>query len=287
MSIDHYENFPVASRLLPARWRAAVVALYHFARYADDLADEGEASSDSRLAALRTLARSLDSLAIAQASGSTPVWPANAPAQLLDQLYHAVVRHELPLAPLHRLLLAFQADVRHRAMQSRAQLLAYCEYSANPVGELLLHLYSRCEAATLALSNHICTGLQLVNFCQDVAIDLARQRYYLPADDLARWGLTLPSLPAARHSPAFRHAMAEQTAWAREQLLRGAPLAGMLPGRVGWELRLVVLGGLRILERIDAVAGNVFDHRPQLGRADWLLLAARLPRYARMQSSLK
>ncbi len=287
MSVDHYENFPVASRLLPARWRAAVMALYHFARHADDLADEGQASPEHRLMALNTLARSLDAIAMAQARGTLPRWPCGAPDSLLNPLHAAIVRHDLPLAPLHRLLLAFKADVRHRPVQTRPQLLAYCEYSADPVGELLLHLYEKAEPTTLTLSHHICTGLQLVNFCQDVAIDLPRERHYLPAEELARWGLHLSELPAARRTAAFRHAMAEQTHHARRHLLQGSPLATRLPGRAGWELRLVVLGGLRILERIDQVAGNVFDHRPQLRRRDWLLLAARVPRYARLQSGLK
>lgn len=278
MAPDHYENFPVASRLLPARLRPAVVALYRYARSADDLADEGNADPATRLAALAAYRAGLDCLAQHVALGAPPParWPEGAPATIFEPLRRAVQAHQLPLAPLGHLLVAFQHDVVQPRHPNRAALLHYCQHSADPVGELMLHLYQACTPTHLAWSHHICTGLQLTNFCQDVAIDLSRGRLYIPQDELAAAGLSEATLETAVGSAAWRQLMARQVAEARHHLLAGAPLARHIRGRAGWELRLVVLGGLRILTRIEAVDYDVFRHRPELGWTDWLALLARL-----------
>lgn len=280
MAPDHYENFPVASRLLPAALRPAVVALYRYAREADDLADEGTAPPAERLQALDAYAEALEVLERHRHDpderAAAIAWPAA--AATFEPLRRAVRDHQLPLEPLERLLMAFRQDVRHQPPADFQALLHYCEHSANPVGELMLHLYRACTPRHLNWSNHICTGLQLVNFCQDIAIDLARGRIYLPLDELEACQLQATTLAEAarNNTPTWHQFMAKQTNRARQYLLLGAPLTQQIPGRAGWELRLVVLGGLRILERIEAVNYNVFDHRPTLKWPDWLVMLSRI-----------
>ena len=275
MAVDHYENFPVASILLPRRLRPAVTDIYRFARTADDIADEGDAAAPARLAALRTYQQALD--AIDQGTAL----PAEAPQAVFGPLAQTLARHALPVAPLHRLLLAFIQDVTKTEYADEAELLDYCTRSANPVGEIMLHLYGHADARNLAESDAICTGLQLTNFCQDVAIDLRKPRLYLPLTDLHAAGIDPRDVAAAQGSPAWRGLMHQQVARARAFLLRGAPLALRVPGRIGWELRLVVCGGLRILHRIDAADYDVFNARPTLARPDWLAIARQALTYRR------
>lgn len=262
MAVDHYENFPVASLLLPAALRAPVQAIYRFARHADDLADEGDADAPTRLAQLAALDAQLDRIE----AGQPGDWPA---------LAEAVRSHRLPVAPLRDLLSAFAQDVTVHRYADDAALLDYCRRSADPVGRLLLALYGRSEAPLLAQSDAICSGLQLVNFWQDVALDWAKGRVYLPQAALAAHSVTEAQIAGQRCDARWRALMRERVAQARAMLSSGAPLALALGGRIGWELRLVVQGGLRIAERIDAVAGDVFRHRPRLGRLDWALMTAR------------
>lgn len=262
MSVDHYENFPVASWLLPAHLRAPVRAIYRFARTADDIADEGDDAPSLRLAKLAALAAQLDAIEAGRAND----WP---------DLAETVARHALPVALLRDLLSAFAQDVTVRHYADYAALLDYCRRSANPIGRLLLHLYRRHEPALAAQSDAICTALQLTNFWQDVALDFAKGRIYLPAAELHRFGVGEDAIGAGRVDAAWSALMAAQTARARAMLESGAPLARSLGGRIGFELRLVVQGGLRILERIDAVAGDVFGRRPVLRPLDWLRMSAR------------
>lgn len=262
MGVDHYENFPVASWLLPAHLRAAVRAIYRFARTADDIADEGDDAPPLRLARLAELAAQLDAIEAGRAND----WP---------DLAEAVRRHALPVALLRDLLSAFAQDVTVQRYADYPALLDYCRRSANPIGRLLLHLYRRNEPALAAQSDAICTGLQLTNFWQDVALDFAKGRIYLPAAELQRFGVGEDAIGAGRVDAAWSALMAAQTARARAMLESGAPLARALGGRIGFELRLVAQGGLRILERIDAVAGDVFRRRPLLRAGDWLRMSAR------------
>lgn len=269
--VGHYENFPVASWLCPPALRPAVMALYHFARTADDLADEGQATPAERLAQLATYRQALDGCLSGQPADA---WPA-----VFEPLARAVRQHALPANLLHDLISAFEQDVRHTAAghmyADTAELLAYCRLSANPVGRLLLHLYGVADAQALAQSDAICSALQLINFWQDLGEDLARQRHYLPADALTRHDLALTDFSA--HAPAPVQARAQALvaalcADARQLMLKGAPLARRLPGRAGWELRLVVQGGLRILDKIAATGHRSWLQRPTLGRADVPLL---------------
>ncbi len=270
MPVDHYENFPVASLLLPKRLREPVGAIYAFARTADDIADEGCCSDAERLAGLDACERGLERIA----AGLPP------DSALFARLAETVFDHALPLTPLRELLSAFRQDVTTRRYADYASLLDYCRRSANPVGRLMLALYEipfgQHEALRLGQSDNICTALQLINFWQDVAIDLKKDRIYLPAEDMRDFGVDEQMLHSAVMTPALRGLLAFQVNRARALMMHGAPLALALPGRIGLELRLVVQGGLRILEKIEAVDYDVFLRRPVLGALDWPLLALRL-----------
>jgi len=262
MSVGHYENFPVASWLLPRPLRPAVAAIYRFARTADDFADEGDVPAAERLAQLDAYRADLGRIA----AGREPDSP------VLARLAPVIAAHALPLQPFHDLLEAFSQDVVKQRYASFDEVLDYCRRSANPVGVLMLHLFDAAGGDNVRRSHAICTGLQLANFWQDVAVDWAKGRLYLPQDDLARFGVNEAQIAAGRVDDAWRRAMAFQVARTRALLQSGAPLAHALPGRIGWELRLVVQGGLRILERIDRAGGDVFRHRPVLRAPDWSLM---------------
>lgn len=271
-AVGHYENFPVASWLCPPALRPAVVAMYHFARTADDLADEGICPASERLAQLASYRQALD--ACLRGAVDDRLWP-----QVFMPLARAVERHTLPPALLHDLISAFEQDVRHTASghvyADTAELLAYCRLSANPVGRLLLHLYRVDDADALTQSDAICSALQLINFWQDISVDHPRGRHYLPADALARHGLTLADFGAAGSTVAAspcQALVAQLCGQARELMLGGAPLARRIPGRAGWELRLVVQGGLRILDKIAATGHRSWQQRSTVGKADIPLL---------------
>lgn len=265
MSVGHYENFPVASILVPARLRPAVVAIYRFARAADDLADEGDASPDARVAALDGFDAALDRIERGEAA-LTPPFPA---------LAFAIREHGLPLAPFHDLVSAFRQDVTVSRYANFEEVLAYCRHSANPVGRLLLALYRAQTPANLEASDAICTGLQLTNFWQDVAIDWQKDRVYLPQDDLRRFGVQETQIAEARVDDAWRALLRFEVARARGLLEAGRPLTRALPWRLGLELSAIISGGLRILDRIDAVGGDVFARRPVLAAGDWFAVAWR------------
>ena len=176
------------------------------------------------------------------------------------------------MAQLEALLDAFEQDVHNPTYPDRPALLDYCRRSANPVGRLLLHLYDVHDSRSLHQADAICTALQLTNFWQDLSVDLPRRRCYLPLADARRFGVSLDAGPPAEDSAATRALVADLVAWARATMLDGAPLAMRLEGRAGWELRAVVQGGLRILEKIDRMDHATLSHRPKLGRGDVPLL---------------
>lgn len=265
VSVDHYENFPVASWLCPPALRPAIAAIYWFARTADDIADEGDAPAQNRLADLAAYRADLD--AVAHGASPSARW-----AGVFQSLREALQRHALPPALLADLLSAFEQDVVRQRYADRADLLDYCRRSANPIGRLLLHLHGVDDAPALRRSDAICSALQLANFWQDLSVDTARGRLYVPEADCARHGVAPAALLAREDSPAIRALVASEVAWARELMLEGAPLVRSLPGRAGWELRLVVQGGLRILEKIEQLAFASLQRRPRLRRPDAPLL---------------
>jgi squalene synthase HpnC len=247
--IDHYENFPVASWLCPAPLRPAVVAIYHFARTADDMADEGQADADTRLRSLQAYAHDLQACADNPLFVS-PQWP-----QVFTPLATQIQSRALPLQPMLDLLDAFAQDVRYTHAQhryaSRAELLDYCRRSANPVGRLVLHLYGVHDEVALAQSDAICSALQLINFWQDLSVDLPRGRHYLPEGE----------------------SLTEEMKFARQLMLQASPLVHKVAGRGGWELRLVVQGGLRILDKLEGM--NPYQHRPALQAFDIVVMVWR------------
>jgi squalene synthase HpnC len=265
LRVDHYENFPVASWLCPPRLRPPIAAIYWFARTADDIADEGEAPAAQRLGDLAAYRAAL----LAAAAGH----PSEAWSPVFRPLARAIADHRLPLGPLQDLLSAFEQDVAKTrdgaGYADRTELVDYCRRSADPVGRLLLHLYGVGDAGSLARSDRVCTALQLINFWQDIGQDLARGRRYLPAADCAAHGID-PDRPHDAPREARVALVRALCAWAREVMLEGAPLVHRIPGRAGWELRLVVQGGLRILDRIEALGFDTFHARPKLGGADAL-----------------
>lgn len=260
MSVDHYENFPVASILLPGRLRPAVEAIYAFARSADDLADEGDAAPEQRLAALNAYEAELARID----SGADSEDP------LFARLASAIRRHELPIRPFYELLSAFKQDVLVSRYQTYDGLLDYCSRSANPVGTLMLHLYGAADEENIRDSDAICTALQLINFLQDVAIDLHKERIYIPLEDLNRYAISPAALDHPSARPRWRSMMKFEVERARALMLSGAPLALRLKGRIGFELRMVIQGGLHILDAIEAAEYDVFLHRPRLAKRDWL-----------------
>jgi squalene synthase HpnC len=268
VSVDHYENFPVASVLCPPRLRPPITAIYHFARTADDIADEGTAPADARLADLAEYRRDL--LAVTAGQPPSARW-----TRVFGPLAEQVARHALPVALLTDLLDAFSQDTHNPAYPDRAALLDYCRRSANPIGRLLLHLYGMTDETALRRSDAICTALQLINFWQDLRIDGPRGRHYVPETDRERHGVPLADLAACRDSPAARALVRELCGWAQGLMREGAPLVHQVPGRAGWELRLVVQGGLRVLEKIAAMDHAALLRRPALGAADAPMLLGR------------
>lgn len=252
-SIQHYENFPVASWLCPAPLRPGVLALYHFARTGDDLADEGHEAAHHRLDRLGQYRADLEScLQLNHPYTPSVQWP-----HVFGPLRAAVKQYQLPPRPLFDLLDAFEQDVIYthvgQGYRNRAELLDYCRRSANPVGRLMLHLYGLQDESSHKQSDQICTALQLINFWQDRSQDLRRGRDYLP----------------------HGHPLEEELRYARELMLEGAALARRVPGRAGWELRAIVQGGLCILDKLERREA-LDDHsqlpRPKLSKLDYLLI---------------
>lgn len=265
-AVDHRENFPVGSWLLSAASRPAVVAIYRFARHGDDIADEGDASLDERLAALARLDDALDA---AEAGALTGV-------AVVDALPPLMARHRLGWQHLHDLLSAFRQDLTVTRYPTAAAVQDYCDRSANPVGRLMLELFDAASPDNVRRADCICSALQKINFCQDVAVDWPRGRLYLPLETLARHGIDdgdlAAELGARRYSLALRQSIGDEAARARDQILEGRALIQSVPLRLSLELRAIVAGGLRILDRIAAVDGDVLARRPVLGWRDALPL---------------
>jgi squalene synthase HpnC len=259
----------VASWLCPPRLRPAIAAIYWFARTADDLADEGDTPAHTRLEDLSTFKNDL--LAIARHAPHSGRWP-----EVFEPLAPVLRDFSLPVTLLTQLLAAFEQDVHFTAeggrYQNDAELLVYCTRSANPVGRLLLHLYGVSDEASLTQSDQICSALQLINFWQDVKVDAARARWYITIQALQQFGVTEADLLNDSAHPNASLLIASYARQARSLMLSGASLACRIPGRAGWELRLVVQGGLRILDKIEALNFETWRARPKLGVMDFPVL---------------
>ena|SRR6516162_233099 len=263
----HYENFPVASYLVPRDKRGALAAIYAFARCADDFADEGVTGAvkpEARLQQLADWRQRLQDCYRGQADG--PVFVA---------LSDAADRYQLSPQHFEDLLRAFELDVRVNRHADFSSLLAYCSCSANPVGRLVLELFGHRDLELVALSDDICSALQLTNFWQDVAVDLAHDRVYLPLEDLARFEYSLDDLRAARVDGRWRQLLALQVERTRELFARGRSLASKVTASLRLQLRITWLGGMRILDKIEQADYDVFRRRPSLGSLDFLKLMVR------------
>jgi len=265
MGVNHYENFPVASLLLPRYLRHPVAQIYRFAREADDFADEGQLPDDTRLERLASFAEELRR--IEQGLPPGIAWFSTLGTVIRD--YH------LPLEAFRDLLSAFTQDVTKSRYADFDEVLDYCRRSANPVGRLLLELYGAATPQNLAHSDAICSSLQLINFLQDIAVDFAKGRLYMPQDELGRFKISEAQIARGDTGGNWMAFTAYQVDRAQEMLMRGAPLASRLKGRIGLELHMTVQGGSRILEKIAHVRGDVFRQRPVLKWFDWPLLLTR------------
>jgi squalene synthase HpnC len=266
--VSHYENFPVASVLCPPHLRPAIAAIYWFARTADDIADEGDAPPQTRLDDLAALRADL--MAIAAGLAPSPRW-----AGVFGQLGPVIAQYALPVNLLADLLSAFEQDVVKQRYASQAELLDYCSRSANPVGRLLLHLYGVNDAQSLQESDCVCTALQLINFWQDLSIDIPRGRIYLPADAWGRHGVNEAQLLGLESNQSTINLIATNAHQAGAMMLKGSRLVKKVPGRGGWELRMVVQGGLRILDKIEALGFDTLRQRPKLGPWDVIVMGWR------------
>lgn len=265
MGVDHYENFPVASWLLPVRFRRPVELIYAFARSADDFADEGDLAPQTRLAQLAAYSAELDRID----AGLPPT------QDLFIRLAPLIAEHRLPVQLFRDLLSAFSQDVTKHRYADFGEVMDYCRRSANPVGRLLLQLYGETTPRSLAYSDGICASLQLINFLQDVEIDYRKGRIYLPQDEMQRYGVTEEQIAAGDTSGGWSRLMRHQIERARRMLRAGAPLGRVLKGRLGLELRMIVMGGERILRKLHDTDADVFRRRPVLEVKDWAYMFLR------------
>lgn len=267
--VTHYENFPVATWLCPPELRAPIAAIYHYARTADDIADEGQLPAAERLQLLRQYRHCLR-----EQTAPPPEQAHWRP--VLNAVHDSIARHDLPMAHFEALLDAFEQDIRKSAAgqgyADREELLDYCARSANPVGRLVLHLHGVDDEASMLRSDAICTGLQLINFWQDLRRDIPRGRWYVPERDASAFGASRPmqqqAVELGVQPVALTNLMRELVGWSRGCLLQGAPLVRRLQGRTSWELRAVVQGGLRIAEKMEKSGYACYERRPRITRAD-------------------
>jgi squalene synthase HpnC len=262
----HYENFPVASVFLPKHLRAPIALIYSFARQADDFADEGNLTIHARLSLLNSFK---DELACLQAY----IQPNTAFFHSLGAMIKA---QKLPYQPFFDLLDAFSQDVTKTRYKNYAEVLDYCRRSANPIGQLLLHLYGEANPRNMVLADDICTALQIINFLQDIAIDLQKnenkQRIYMCQDELAQFGISEAQIINGLCDEKWQAFMQFNLARVSALMQRGKPLGRILKGRIGLEMRLVIAGGEQIIKKIQKVNGDIFNHRPTLKPLDWCVI---------------
>ncbi len=258
---SHYENFPVASLLLPRTLRQPIAVIYAFARSADDFADEGQLSEQQRLEKLNAYSQQLESLGKTQTTD--PIFIA---------LEDVINRHQLPLQLFNDLLIAFKQDVTKKRYANFAEVLNYCQYSANPVGRLLLHLIHQATPENLQQSDAICSALQLINFLQDIHQDYdENNRIYFPQDEMQQWGVNETMIKQQQSNDAMRSLVNQQLQRAKTMMLSGAPLGNRIPGRFGLQLRMMINGGLQVLKLLENQQQNVFS-RPRLNTRDWFTI---------------
>jgi squalene synthase HpnC len=268
---SHYENFPVASIFLPQYLREPVSLIYGFARQADDFADEGDLSIEQRLDLLDGFRDELNLI-------NAYIKPQS---EFFLTLGEMIKHQKLPYEPFYDLLDAFSQDVTKTRYADYDELLDYCQRSANPIGRLLLHLYKQSNADNIKYADNICTALQIINFLQDIAIDFkkndGKQRIYLCQDEMAAFGITEYQIQDyvdgfQTVDKNWQQFMSFNLRRANALLFAGKPLGKRLTGRIGFEMRMIVAGGERIISKISAVNGDIFKQRPTLNYVDWILV---------------
>ena len=255
----HYENFPVASALLPMRLRKPIGLIYSFARQADDFADEGDLIPEQRLALLDGFRQELNRIG----TGETPQ------SEFFQTLAVMIAEHKLPLQPFYDLLDAFSQDVVKTRYENFGEVMDYCRRSANPIGRLLLHLYGEATPRNIGHADAICSALQIINFLQDVAIDYRKDRIYFPLDEMKKFRITEAQIARSDASGTWWTFMQFEIERARKLLQSGAPLGLVLPGRIGLEMRTIIAGGETILRKLHQHHGDMYQHRPVLQPWDW------------------
>lgn len=260
---QHYENFPVGSIALPKHLRRPITLIYHFARQADDFADENDHAPEQRLAMLDGFREQLDLIRSNKKSSSN----------FFVELSAMIHQHELPLQPFYDLLSAFSQDVTKTEYENFDEVLNYCQRSANPIGTLLLHLYKKATPENLAYSDHVCTALQLINFYQDVSIDFQstfhEKRIYLCQDEMKAFNIKEVQIATQQADSNWQQFMLFNVERAEKMLKAGKPLGKILPGRMGLEMRMIIGGGEKIIGKLKKVKGDIFNHRPTLKAWDW------------------
>ncbi len=271
LASSHYENFPVASVFLPRHLREPIALIYSFARQADDFADEGDFTIEHRLSLLNSFRDELD-LLHAYIKPKTPFFAA---------LGDMVKARRLPYEPFYALLDAFSQDVTKTRYANYEEVLDYCKSSANPIGRLLLHLYENSTPENIALSDNICTALQIINFLQDIAIDFkkndGKQRIYMSQEELAAFGITEQQIQSYVNDKEtadenWQQFMQFNLRRVNALMYAGKPLGRILKGRIGFEMRMIIAGGERIISKLSNVNGDVFRYRPTLNYWDWLII---------------
>ncbi|VAW56592.1 Squalene synthase [hydrothermal vent metagenome] len=257
---NHYENFPVASWFLPKRMRYPIATVYAFARRADDFADEGDLTDKQRLFELSQLAYQIEAL-YAHKTSEDPI---------LIAIADCVDKFNLPKALFLDLIDAFKQDITQKRYADFGELMQYCRRSANPVGRTMLHFYGQTDLKSLAQSDAICSALQLINFYQDLAQDYNEmQRIYIPQDEMQATLVNESNFKNNLTDGPMVVLMRKQYQRAHKLLQSGAPLGKSLKGRFGFEIRLIIAGGSRILIKLDQQTNDVFS-RPRLGFKDWI-----------------
>ena len=265
---DHYENFPVASRLLPARMRPHIAAIYAFARTADDFADEPGREDEERLRLLDEWAVRLENRATRRLPLGPPTLLEKSSDAIFQALHHTIATHNLPVHLFGDLLSAFRQDVTQHRYQNWNEVLDYSRRSANPVGRLVLRVAGYDDPALDRASDAVCTALQLTNFWQDLDRDWRNGRLYVPLDDRDRAAARDEDLTARCMTPEWREVLAVVAQRTRQLFDAGRPVCDGVDGRLRWELRLTWLGGRRILDKLERAGFDVFHRRPALGAAD-------------------
>jgi hydroxysqualene synthase len=260
---QHYENFPVASRLLPAAMRPHIAVIYAFARTADDFADEPGLAAEERLRRLEDFRQRLLACETRRSEA-----PDDQQGLIFLALAHTIRQRHLPVSLFEDLLSAFRQDVTTKRYQTWTDVLDYCRRSANPVGRLVLRVAGYEDRSLDDASDAVCTALQLTNFWQDLERDWAIGRLYVPRDDLARGNAREADLDAKRLTAEWRAVMTVMVERTRELFTRGRSVCDGVSGRLRWQLRATWLGGTRILDKLERADFDVFNHRPTLSAKD-------------------